>query len=137
MSQEVIFSHNGGMSFKGDLNHHEMVLDASANFGGKDLGPSPKGLLLVSLVGCTGIDMISLFDKMRVQFDDLKISAKGHLTDEHPKIYHTIDLTYHVWGNNIDRNKVEKAVKLSKEKYCGVSAMLEKASKINVAIEYH
>lgn len=137
MTQEVTFGHNGGMSFKGDLNGHEITLDASAQFGGKDLGPSPKGLLLVSLVGCTGIDMISLLTKMRVEFDDIKISAKGHLTEEHPKYYHTIDLTYHVWGENVDKDKVAKAVKMSKEKYCGVSAMLEKAAEIKIAIVYH
>lgn len=137
MNHEVMFGHDTGMSFKGSLNGHEIILDASPDFGGQDLGPSPKGLLLVSLVGCTGIDMLSLLDKMRVKYDDIKISAKGELTEEHPKYYHTIELTYHLWGNEIDKEKVAKAVKMSKEKYCGVSAMLEKAATINAHIEYH
>lgn len=137
MLQEVTFDYNGGMSFKGGLNGHEITLDASNQFGGNDLGPSPKGLLLVSLIGCTGIDMIWLFKKMHIKFDELKITAKGHLTNEHPKYYHTIELTYHLWGDQINKSKVEKAVQLSKEKYCGVSAMLEKAAEIKFDIAYH
>jgi putative redox protein len=137
MNHAVTFTHGQGMSFTGSLNDHEITIDATPEFGGKDLGPSPKGLLLVSLVGCTGLDVVSLLEKMRVTYADLKISAVGHLTDEHPKVYHTIDLTYHIFGDDIDQSKVEKAVNLSKEKYCGGSAMLAKAAKINYQINYN
>ncbi len=91
----------------------------------------------MSLAGCTGMDVVSLLKKMRVTFEDLKISVDANLTDEHPKIYDAMHITYKFWGvKEADHTKVEKAVTLSKERYCGVSAMLEKASKLTFEIVY-
>jgi len=137
MNQEISFEYNGGMSLKGEVNGHEMIIDADAGFGGNDLGPRPKPLVLVALIGCTAMDVISLLKKMRVDFKNLKVSADGELTEEHPKYYHKIKLTYDVWGNDLDHAKVEKAVNLSQERYCGVTAMLEKVAEIKHEIIYH
>jgi putative redox protein len=137
MNHEVTFGYNGGMSLKGAVNGHELILDAEEDFGGNDLGPRPKPLILVGLIGCTGMDVISLLKKMRVPFTDLKVSANGELTEEHPKYYHKIALTYDIYGKDLDRAKVEKAVTYSMERYCGVTAMLEKAAEITHVINYH
>jgi putative redox protein len=137
MNHELSFAYNGGMSFKGEVNGHEIIIDADEGFGGNDLGPRPKPLILLALIGCTSMDVVSLLKKMRVDFKDLKVSADGELTEEHPKFYHKIKLIYNIWGEDLDNAKVEKAIKLSQERYCGVTAMLEKASEINYEIVYH
>ena len=123
------------MSFEASVNGHSVIMDADSNVGGENKGPRPKPLLLVSLAGCTGMDVVSLLNKMRVSFSDLKINVSGELTDEHPKIYKKIHITYIIKGKDIDKAKVEKAVVLSQDKYCGVSAMLKKASEITYQID--
>ena len=137
MNHEISFEYNGGMSLKGDVNGHELIIDADDSFGGNDLGPRPKPLVLVALIGCTAMDVVSLLKKMRVDFKDLKVSADGELTEEHPKYYHKIKLKFDIWGKDLDRAKVEKSVVYSQERYCGVTAMLEKASDITYEIVYH
>jgi putative redox protein len=87
------------------------------------------------LAGCTGMDVVSLLKKMRVEFDEFKIRVAADLTEEHPKYYSKIHLTYEFKGDNIDKTKVEKAINLSQDKYCGVSFMLKKASEITFDIK--
>ena len=137
MNHEISFEYQEGMSFAGDVNGHSVTIDADEDFGGSNKGPRPKPLVLVALIGCTSMDVVSLLRKMRVDFKDLKVTADGRLTEEHPKYYDKIHLTYHIWGEDLDHAKVEKAVKYSQERYCGVTAMLEKASDITYTIEYH
>ncbi|MGB0805074.1 MAG: OsmC family protein [Salibacteraceae bacterium] len=137
MNHEISFKYNEGMSFTGEVNGHSITIDAEESFGGNNEGPRPKALVLVALIGCTSMDVVSLLKKMRVPFKDLKVTADGELTEEHPKYYHKIHLTYNIWGENLDTKKVEKAVQYSQERYCGVTAMLEKASDITYEIVYH
>ena len=82
------------------------------------------------------MDVVSLLKKMRVDFEDFKIQVSGELTDEHPKYYHKIHLTYQFQGKDINASKVEKAVNLSQDKYCGVSHMLKQAAEITWDIKY-
>lgn len=82
------------------------------------------------------MDVVSLLAKMRVNFDAFDIDVSGELTEEHPKYYHKIHVIYRFRGEQIDRGKVEKAVALSQEKYCGVSAMLRKAADLSYEIVY-
>ncbi len=123
------------MLFDSDIDGHTLRIDAKPPFG-DDSAPSPKRLLLASLAGCTGIDVISLFDKMRVSYTGLEIDAEADLTDEHPKVYSEIRLTYRIFGENVDPKKVERAINLSQDKYCGVSAMLRKNCPIVWEVEY-
>ena len=125
-----------GMAFEGSVNDHQVMLDAHSKFGGEDKGPRPKPLLLLSLAGCTGMDVVSLLAKMRVEVEDFNIIVNGEMTDEHPKYYHKIHITYQFKGKDINTSKVEKAVNLSQDKYCGVSYMLKKAADITYDIEY-
>ena len=138
MKKTVESNFTGGMSWSTEIDGHEYIMDAAEEFGGSGKGASPKPFLLMSLAGCTGMDVVSLLKKMRVDFDDLKISVDANLTEEHPKIYDTMHITYKFWGvKDADRTKVEKAVKLSNERYCGVSAMLAKASELTFEIVYN
>jgi len=136
MGQTIETSWAGGMAFETILDDHKLVADAHPNVGGDGKGPRPKPLLLFSLAGCTGMDVVSLLKKMRVDFEDFKIQVSGELTDEHPKYYHKIHLTYQFKGKDINASKVEKAVNLSQDKYCGVSHMLKQAAEITWDIKY-
>ena len=123
------------MAFDSQVDNHTFRIDTGGLLG-DNTGPSPKKLLLSSLAGCTGMDVVALLNKMRVPFTALEIDIDADLTDEHPKVYSEIRLKYRVFGNGLNRKKVEKAIRLSQEKYCGVSAMLRKNSPIEYTIEY-
>ena len=100
-------------------------------------GVRPKALILSSLAGCTAIDIVDLLKKMRIEFSDFKIEVAGELTEEHPKIYHAVHLTYFIRLNNEeDKSKMERAVNLSQDTYCGVSAMIRKFADLKVNIQY-
>jgi putative redox protein len=118
------------MAFDVEVNGHHFMIDADERVGGKDRGPRPKALTLAGLGGCTGMDVISILKKMRVEPEAFDISVEGELTEEHPKYYHTITVTYTFKGKDLPMDKLEKAVTLSQDRYCGVSAMLGKGCKI-------
>jgi len=121
---------DGLLAFEMNQNGFIYHVDASKEHGGEDKGPSPKGLLLSGLIGCTGVDVVSILDKMKEGYDDLEITADTDLTDEHPKVFKDITLKYMFKGTGINETKIKRAVSLSQDKYCGVSAMLEKNSRI-------
>ena len=128
---------NGGMAFTADINGHKLVMDTTAEDGGKDSGPSPKRLMLASLAGCTGMDVVSILDKMKVAYSDFSINVHAALTAEHPKIYNMVKITYRIKVAGEDKPKMVKAVSLSQERYCGVSAMLKKALPVTWEISYN
>jgi len=130
MKSKIDVTWTEDMSFETSVNNHKIVLDAVETVGGKDRGPRPKPLLLVALGGCTGMDVVSMLKKMRVEFDYFNIEVEGELTEEHPKYYHTITINYVFKGKDLPMGKLEKAVNLSQDRYCGVTAMLNKAAKI-------
>ena len=103
--------------------------------GDKKKGHGPKALLLSGLAGCSGIDVVDILEKMRVQFSDLSIEVESEQTDENPKVFKWILITYKMRTTTENEDKVRKAIDLSLEKYCGVSAMLRKNSPINYKLE--
>lgn len=123
------------VSFIAETEGHKIVLDTFPEHGGENKGPRPKPLLLFALGGCTGMDVISILRKMREKVDYFNIQVEGELTEEHPKYYKKIIVTYQFKGENLNPENVKKAVHLSEEKYCGVSAMLRKAAQIITIIE--
>jgi putative redox protein len=135
MSQ-IITKHTGGMSFDTVIDGHTLIIDADATVGGHDRGPKPKPLLLLALSGCTGMDVVSLLKKMRVEYDDFEVKVDGELTDEHPKYYHKIHITYSLKTKPQYHEKVKKAVNLSQERYCGVSYMLSQSSALTHEIDF-
>jgi putative redox protein len=125
---EVKWKNN--MAFDANINGHIIPLDAEASVGGQDQGPRPKPLILVALAGCTGMDVVSILNKMRVELEDFKVDVSGELTDEHPKYFNKIHITYSFKGKDLPMDKLEKAINLSQERYCGVSAMLIKVAEL-------
>lgn len=116
---------------------HTVFMDTSVENGGTNKGLSPKAIMLSSLAGCSGLDVVSILKKMKVTLSDFKIIAKGELTEEHPKYYHKVHVTYQFYGENLDKEKIIKAVNLSVEKYCGVMEMFRRFAEVTVEIEYH
>jgi len=110
---------------------HALVVD-----GDKKTGNSPMELVLIGLCGCTGYDVASILRKKREPFTSLEVQAEAERAKEPPMVYTAISLIYKVSGK-VSRKAVEDAVRLSKEKYCSVSAMLEKTAKITAEIEIH
>ena len=127
---------NSGMNFTANVNGHKIEIDTETDKGGNNLGTRPKALMLVSLAGCTGLDVVNMLNKMRVTFSDLLISVDGHLTETEPALYDAVVVKYTIKVKKEDEPKVEKAVKLSKEKYCGVSRMFEKFATVSSEINF-
>lgn len=113
-----------GMAFDVDVEGESMVIDASAEHGGDGRGPQPKALVLTALAGCTAMDVISILRKMRLSVDRFEVEADGTVVEEHPRVFSAIALTYHVDGD-VPEAKVRRAVHLSEDRYCPVSAMLQ------------
>jgi len=118
------------MAFDASVNGHIIPLDADERVGGENHGARPKPLTLVSLGGCTGMDVISILNKMRVQPDDFNVNVSGELTEEHPKYFHKIHIIYTFKGKDLPMEKLEKAINLSQDRYCGVTAMLDKVAEM-------
>ena len=122
---------NGDMEFSTEVNGHELIMDADVSVGGNNHGPRPKALLLAGLAGCTGMDVVSILKKMQLAPKSFKINVDAQMTEEHPKVYDKIHISYIFSGENLPKDKLERAVVLSQEKYCGVSAMLSKAADLS------
>jgi len=123
-----------GMHFMGTLDGFDVPIDADKSVGGEGRGPKPKGLMLTALAGCTAMDVISILRKMRIEPESFSVETEADLTDDHPKVFKAIRIVYRLKGKGIERDKVKKAVELSQEKYCGVSAMLKMAAPIEYEI---
>jgi len=110
-----------GMAFEASVGGKKVVLDAVEKVGGENRGAQPKPLMMVSLAGCTGMDVISILQKMRVEVTKFNVRVEGELTEEHPKHYKKMTIIYEFWGKELPMAKIEKAVNLSQDRYCGVS----------------
>jgi len=139
MKEKVDVKWQDEMAFEASLhdNTQKIMIDATPAVGGRNLGPRPKTLMLVSLGGCTAMDVISILKKMRVTPDYFNVEVEGELTEEHPKYFHTITVNYIFRGKDLPIDKIKKAVSLSEERYCGVTEMLRHSSKIisNIIVE--
>lgn len=124
----------GGLAFEADVNGHKVMMDANEEVGGNNSGPSPKKLMLVALSGCTGMDVVSILTKMRVDIEKCNIEVQGDVTEDHPKQYFKMHVIYEFTGKNLPMDKLEKAVKMSEETYCGVEALYRKAIEVTSEI---
>ncbi len=116
-------------------NDHTVRLDTTIAGGSINSGMSPKQLLLASLCGCSGMDVVSILDKMKVKYSKIEISAEAEQTDTQPKVFIDVKMIYKADVNIADIDKLNRAVELSHEKYCGVSAMLKKHCDITYKVE--
>jgi putative redox protein len=122
-----------GLRFVGHSgSKHAVLMDAGENVGGEDTGVRPGELPLIALGGCTGMDVASILNKMRVPFDDIEIIVSAESAPEHPKYFTKIDVKYIIKGKDLPEDKVKKAIELSQEKYCSVSESMRR----NVTVDH-
>ena len=121
----TITTWKGAHEFTSSLDHNTIELD-----GSKKKGFGPKALLLAGLAGCSGIDIVDILEKMRVEFSDFIIETSAEQTDEHPRVFKEVLIIYRLKTAKENEEKIKKAIELSLEKYCGVSAMLKKNSPV-------
>jgi len=118
-----------GHEFEAEHEGNKILMDGST-----ENGHGPKALLLSALAGCSGIDVVDILTKMRLVFSDFSIEAEAEQTDDHPKVFKDIHITYKIKTALKNEDKIRKAIDLSLEKYCGVAAMLKKNSPIDYSI---
>jgi len=135
MKQTLNTTWKGDMQFDAQVSGHTLTMDAKAEVGGNDAGPRPKELMLASLAGCTGMDVVSILKKMRVELEGFNIVIEAEMTEEHPKHYSSMHLIYEFKGKGLDEEKLRKAIDLSQERYCGVSAVYRKAMPLSYGIK--
>lgn len=123
------------MAFESEINGHKLIIDADPVVGGNNTGPRPKPLMLLALAGCTGMDVVSILKKMRVEIEKFNVEIIADLTEGHPKHFYKMHVIYKFWGKDLPLDKLEKAVKLSDEQYCGVSAVYKKALELTHEIQ--
>jgi putative redox protein len=123
------------MAFSAEVNGHKMILDAAGKVGGEDRGPRPKPLMLTALAGCTGMDVLSILKKMRIEPEEFHVNVEGDMTEEHPKHFSKMHVIYMFKGKNLPMDKLKKAVNLSEERYCGVSVTYRKAMELTSEIK--
>ena len=120
-----------GMAFLGEAGSgHGVIMDGAPEYGGRNLGFRPMELLLVGMAGCTAFDVVNILRKGREDVADCVVEVSAGRADEDPKVFTTLHLVYRVKGKNLSPVKVERAIALSKEKYCSASIMLGKTAKI-------
>lgn len=122
------------MAFESEINGHKIIIDADTAVGGEDRGPRPKLLMLSALGGCTAMDVVAILKKMRVDIEGLNVIVEGDLTEEYPKHFYKMHIIYEFKGKNLPVEKLQKAIDLSSERYCGVSAVYRKAMELTSEI---
>lgn len=135
MKKEINVKWEGNMKFVTNIDGHNLILDATEDVGGNNEGPRPKALVMVALAGCTGMDVVSILKKMKVDVTYFNLKVEGDINEEHPKKYNAMKVIYEFKGHNLSYEKVEKAVNLSIDKYCGVNANLREAMEMEYEIK--
>lgn len=126
----------GDMSFEAETeSDHKVWMDMAEKSGGHDKGPRPGELVLVSLAGCTAVDVVIILKKLREQLDDLEVIVNSEKVDKHPRVYKKIEIEFRLKGKNLKEENVEKAIQLSLDKYCSVKTMLEKTAEISYSYD--
>ena len=128
----------GNMAFESNNpSGHPLRIDAGPESGGDGNGFRPKALMLSSLAGCSGLDVASLIRKMKLVVDNFHIETIGQLTEEHPQIYNKVKVEYHFYGAELNEKKLQRAVDLSIEKYCGVTEMFKGFAELEFESIFH
>tara|TARA_B110001454_G_C12716080_1_gene432627 strand:- start:2629 stop:3054 length:426 start_codon:yes stop_codon:yes gene_type:complete len=114
-----------------------LTMDAGEESGGEGKGYRPKALMLSSLAGCSGLDVVSLLKKMHAEVAEFRIDITAELTEEHPKFYNKVKVDYHFSDTELQPKKIQKAVNLSVTKYCGVMEMFRQFAEVEIEIFLH
>lgn len=135
---EIITTWQGKRKFSStNPSGKELFIDTSQENGGDNEGFRPKALMLSALAGCSGLDVASIMDKMRLEVSDFQIKTIGYLTDEVPQVYHRVVVEYYFEGKQLNTEKLKRAVDLSVDKYCGVMQMFKQFAQIEVVIFFN
>jgi putative redox protein len=125
-----------GVTFIGKAkSNHWITMDGPEEFQGSDAATRPKELVLIGLAGCSGSDVSSILSKMRENITRFEIDVDAESATEHPKVYTKIHLTFKFWGSDLKEANLEKAINLSQDKYCSVTAMLKSSVEITHSYE--
>ncbi len=135
MTHSISTKWENNMCFETNIEGHKFFLDATTEHGGDNKGPSPKQLLLSSLSGCSGMDVISILTKMRHIPKHFKINIDAELSEDHPKYYKEIHITYE-FDKSVPKDQAKKAINLSLDKYCSVNHTLKQLAKITYEIKF-
>ncbi|WP_298488055.1 OsmC family protein [uncultured Maribacter sp.] len=128
----------GNMAFESDNpSGHSLKIDIAKEDGGDGSGYRPKALMLSSLAGCSGLDVAAMIKKMKLEVEEFTIETIANLTDEHPKFYNAVTVEYHFTGPNLHEKKLQRAVDLSIEKYCGVMEMFRQFASMEIKTVFH
>jgi putative redox protein len=114
-----------------------LKIDAGPDDGGEGNGFRPKALMLSAMAGCSGLDVAGLIKKMKLEVENFHIETIAQLTDEHPKYYDKVLVEFHFYGGNLKEDKLQRAVDLSVEKYCGVMEMFRHFAKLEIKTIFH
>ncbi len=127
---------SGGLKFEGTgAFGHKIVTDGPKRAGGEESGYKPTELLLFSIASCTGVDIVNILGKMRQELTSLEIEVIGRHAEDYPKPFHTVEIKFILEGNNLDPDKVAKAIELSENKYCMVSQTVSNPGKVTTSFE--
>lgn len=126
----------GNMHFESTVNNHIIHMDKLAQHGGTDTGPRPKPLLLSAVAGCIGMEIAGILEKMRLKIETLDIDVTGELTNDHPKMYKEVNIIFNLKCDSNDQVKINKAIYLAVDKYCGVVAMFRQFATVTMEINY-
>ena len=138
MSHKITTHWKGSMLFESDNPSGKSVsMDTVVDGQNERFGLSPKAMMLSSLAGCSGVDIVEILEKMKVLDYKLSIDVEAQLTDEHPKYYHKVHVDYHFYGQELNLKKIYKAVTLSVDRYCGVMEMFRQFSSVSTEIHIH
>lgn len=134
--KEALVTWTGGMSFGAHIGSgHDLVMDAREEVGGENKGPRPTELLLAALGGCTGMDVVSILRKMRVEIDRVEVAVEAQERTEHPKHFERFRMVYRFFGADLPADKVKRAVELSETQYCSVAGLFRHGASIGYSIE--
>jgi putative redox protein len=125
-----------GMTLEVFLPDGNIILDVPESEGGNGNGVKPKQLMLAAMEGCTAMDVVSLLKKMKIDYQYFEVKAEAILSEEHPMHYTDVKLTYIFKGNSLNKEKIQRAVELSFDKYCGVIYMFKQFAKVDYSIQY-
>ena len=120
-----------GVTFMGKTDsNHWVPMDGPESFGGSDAGTRPKELILLALAGCTGSDVAVILQKKKINLGGFEINISADVQETHPQVFTKIQLEYVFYGDNIPKEAVERAIELSQNTYCSVTAMLKNSVEI-------
>lgn len=131
----VTVKHVGGMAFEGVGQSEKITKIASSTAEAEHAGASPMELVLMGVAGCSGIDIVSILEKMRVNFDKFEISVEGERAQDHPRVFTDIRVIYKFWRTDLPEEKLRRAIDLSFDKYCSVIHTVNKVAQVSYALE--